>query len=279
MDNQNQVDAQQHSSQSPSSQPEKPPKEKKILPSLPEGWRQPDDNSSRGLVELSAFVEQRSHLLLPLLGYTLLLFTLLDYVHIVIPLRFTDFLWEFRTIGALVEHVVTPLLGLILVFYRHQGCIGKWERNILGLLSWVSLLVGLLYLLMLPLGVADTWRIYYANNAQINYQSSQQLQQFQQVKGQLNQAKTDEQIKQLVVSLTPQVAKEEIKNPQAIKEQYLAKIFQSEKSIQNQADSVRNNQAQALIKDSVRSNLGALLSGTVFIWIWHLTDWARTREY
>lgn len=252
--------------------------DKKLLPSLPKDRHSPQGNRSKGLVYLSEAVEQRSQLLLPLLGYSLLVFALFDYINILIPARFTNFLWEFQTIGALVEHVLAPLLGLILVFYRQQSYIGKWEKNTLGFLSWVSLLIGILYLLMIPLGVADTWRIYYANNAQINYQSSQQLQKLQQVRGKLKQAKTDEQIKQLVGSVTPQ-PREEIKNPQATKDQYLAQIFQSEKSIQNQADSVRTNQTQALIKDSVKSNLGALLAGTVFIWIWHLTDWARRREY
>lgn len=253
--------------------------DKKLSPSLSKGSHSSQANRSSGLVYLPEAVEERSQLLLPLLGYSLLVFALFDYINILFPPRFTDFVWEFRTIGALVEHVLAPLLGLILVFYRHQGYIGKWEKNTLGFLSWVSLLVGILYLLMIPLGVADTWRIYYANNAQINYQSSQQLQQLQQIKGGLNQAKTDEQINQLIGSFTPQVTREKIKNPQAIKDQYLGQISQAEKSLQNQTDSMRTNQTQTLIKDSVKSNIGALLSGTVFIWIWYLTDWARRREY
>lgn len=75
MDKPNQLDAQQHSSETASSQPDKPPEEKKLSPSLPEGWQHPQENSLIGLVYLSEFVEQRSHLLLPLLGYTLLLFS------------------------------------------------------------------------------------------------------------------------------------------------------------------------------------------------------------
>ena len=132
---------------------------------------------------------------------------------------------------------------------------------------------------MIPLAVADTWRIYYANNEQIVAQLSQQRQQFQQIKDQLNQAKTDEQLKQLLTSYNPQVRLEQVKNPQAIKDQLSAQLSQSEKNIQNQADSVRTNQTQALIKDSIKLNIGALLAGILFIWIWHLTNWARTKEY
>ena len=279
MDKQNSFDAQQHSSQPESSQSVNPLKDKKTSISLSKGLDSGQENGLNGLVYLSEFVEERSHLLFPLLGYSLLVFALIDYIHVVTPLRFTEFLWEFQTIGALVEHVLVPLMGFILVFYRHQGYVGKWEKKILGFLSWISLLVGLIYLLMVPLGIADTWRIYYANNAQIAYQFSQQHQQLQQIKEQLNQAKTDEQIKQMITSLTPQVRIEEIKKPQEFKNQYLTQISQSEQSSKKQADTVQTNQTEMLIKDSVKFNLGALLSGTVFICIWHLTDWARTKEY
>ena len=277
MDKQNQADAQQHS-QTASSQPANS-KDQKLSPSLPEGWQHAEGNSSTGLVYLSEAVEQRSHLLLPLLGYSLLVFALFDYINIVIPPRFTDPAWELQTIGALVEHIPVPLLGLLFVFYRHQGYIAKLEKNFLGFLSWLCLLVGLLYLLMLPLGFADTWRLYHANRNQVSARLSQQRQKFDEVKGQLNQAKTDQQIQQLVTSLTPQVRLEDIQNPQAFKEQFIAQINEGERRAQVLADSAWANQSQTLIKNSVKWNLGALVSGTFLVLIWHLTDWARTKEY
>lgn len=280
MDKQNQFDAQHHPSQTASSQPVNLLEDKELSPALPKGWRySQQENGLKGSVYLPALVEQRSHLLVRLVGYGLLVFSLFDYIPIVIPPHFTDPLWEFQTIGALVEHVAAPLLGLMFVFYRHEGYIGKRERNFLGFLSLVSLLVGLLYLLMLPLGVANTWRIYQQNNAQIAAQVSQQTQQFHQLKGQLNQATTDEQIKQLLASLTPQDSSPKINNLRAFKDQFLARISQAERSIQVQSDTVRLNQRQALIKTSVKWNLGALISGILFIWIWYLTGWTRGRQY
>ena len=273
-DQQNQFNAQQQHFQIESSQPNSLGDKEQ---SPPQGWQTHREKGSNGSVYLSILIEERSYLLLRLLGYGLLLFALIDYIDIVIPPHFADPGWEFQTVGALVDHVVAPLLGLIFVFYRHQGYMGNLEKNLLGLLTWVSLLVGLLYLLMLPLGIADTWRLYYGMNAQVNTQLSQQNQQLQQIKGQLTQATTDEQIKHLVASLTPQKRSVEIKNPQASKDQFLAQISQAEKNIKNQADSVRTNQSQALIKNSVKWHVGALIAGTLFILIWHLTDWARIR--
>lgn len=230
MDKQNQFNAQQQH-QTDSRAPLNALEDKELSSPLAEGWHTYRENSFKDSVYASTLVEERFQLLLCLLGYGLLLFALVDYIHIVIPPRFTDPSWEFQTIGVLVEHAVVPLLGLIFVFYSHQGYIRERQTNLLRFLSWVSLLVGLVYLLMLPLGVADTWRIYYGINAQITAQVSQQSQQLQQLKGQLNQATTDEQLKQLVASLAPQGRSLEIKNPQASKDQFLTEISQAQQSI------------------------------------------------
>lgn len=265
MDKQNQADSQ-------SSVREAQP------PSPPEGWYRHQENNLNGWIFLSEIVEQRSHSFMPLLGYGLLLFGLFDYIAIIIPPQFTNPAWELKTIGDFVEHVAIPLLGMLLVFYRHQGYIFKLEKRLLGFLSWVCLLVGLLYLLMLPLGVADTWRLYNANKVQVSSRMTQQHQQFEKAKRKLNQAKTDEQIKQVVTSLTPTVRSEDIKEPQAFKDQFLTKISEGELQIQIQADKVWTDQSQTLLKNAVKWNLGALVAGVLFIVTWHLTDWARGRE-
>lgn len=272
IDKHNQFDPQQQTSQSQSSQPVNSSENKELSPALPEGWHSYPKNGSNSLY---SEVEQRSLLLVHWLGYGLLVFALLDYIHIVIPPRFTDPSWEFQTIGALVEHAAIPLLGLIFIFYRHDGYMGKREKKLLKFLTWISLIVGLLYLLMVPLGIIDSGRIYYANDAQIAAQVSQRSQQFQLIKEKLNQATTDEQFKKLVASLTPKGRSFEVKNPQAFKTQVLAQVSQAKQNMQLQADWARSNQLQGLVKNSVKWNLGALVSGTLFIGIWHLTRWVR----
>jgi hypothetical protein len=279
MDNKhNPFDSQQHPSQTASRTPVNKPENKKPSPASPKGRHTQRESGSKGSLYLSNLVEQQTHLLVHLLGYGLLVFALLDYIYILIPLRFTNPNWEFQTIGALVEHAAIPLLGLMLVFYRHQGYILKREKNLLWFLSWVSLVVGLLYLLMLPLGIIDTGRIYHANNAQITAQVSQQRQRIQQIKGKLNQAKTDKQLNQIFAALTRQGRSPQVKNPQAFKDQALDQISQTERNLQAQTDLARANQLKALGKQSLKWNLGALVSGVLFIWVWHLTRWARVKE-
>lgn len=266
---------QQQHSQTQSSQSDNPPQDKELVTSLPQGSYTRRQKGFNGSVYLSKFVEQRSHLLLPLLGYGLLLLAFFDYTYIFIPPQFTNPVWEIQTIGTLVEHTIAPLLGLMLVFYRREGYIGNLEKKLLGILSWVALLVGLLYLLMFPLGIIDTWRISNYNNAQIAAEISQRSQPLQQIKDQLNQAKTAEQIQKLLASLTPEGPPPKIDSPQKLKAQLLTQISQSEQKMQAGADTMRKKQQLTLLKNCVKWSLGALVSGTLFIGIWHLTNWVR----
>ena len=246
----------------------------------PKDWYRNQENglnNSTGLVEFPEVIEHQTHPLAHLLGYILLMFALIDYIHILIPPHFTNFFWEFQMIGSLVEHVPIPLMGLVFVFCRNPSYIGKLENHFLWFLSWVSLVVGLVYLLMIPLGVTDTWRIYYASKAQITNQIYQQSQSFEQIKDQLSQATTDEQFKKLAVDLNLQSSSLQVKNTQAFKDQLRNGIAQAERSIQVQAHIAQTNETQALIKDSLKWNVGALIAGTSFILIWRLSGWRRIK--
>ncbi len=238
----------------------------------------PPKQGSNNWVYLLPEAEQRSHLLLPWLGYGLLVFALFNYIHILIPLGLTNPEWELLTIGALVEQAAIPLLGLSFIFYRRQGYINTWERMLMRCLSWVALLLGLFYLLLIPLGVADTWRLYQAVDAQITAQS-QPTEQLQSLKEQLHQAKTEQQLKQVLVSVTPPAARAQIQYPQALKDKLLVTIGQAQQNLQLQTQGIAANQKLVLLKNSLKWNLGALLSGCLLILFWQLTNWVRRNRY
>lgn len=95
-------------------------------------------------IEVTALVEKRSFSLLRLVGYILLVFSLIDYIAIVIPPRLTDPVWEFQTISRLVDHVWSPVLGLALIFfYTQNNSVSPTEIKMLRFLSWASLFLGL----------------------------------------------------------------------------------------------------------------------------------------
>ncbi|MGK7903774.1 MAG: HpsJ family protein [Hormoscilla sp.] len=230
------------------------------------------------LVSLSASASTRSYSLLALVGYGLLILALFDYLQIIYPPNFTNPFWEFQAIGRMVERVPVPLLGLMLVFYRPSGTVDRKSLHLLRFLSWVSLLLGLIYLLSLPLGINNTLRIYKANNAQISAQFVRQNERLQPIKYELEQADTDDEIKEMISAITRQSPLPEIDAPQELKGQLLTQIARAEETMRIQSETVRANRRQALLKNSVKWNLGALVSGTLFIMIWHMTRWARMRS-
>jgi hypothetical protein len=212
---------------------------------------------------------------LRIIGYILLILSFIDVVNIFIPFQFTNPVWEFQMIGALVEHAPLPLIGSIFVLFGNINNRREVEIYLLNFISWAALLAGILFLLLLPLGIKDTLRIDNQNWVQIANHSSQQITQMQQIKKVLSKATTNQDIIQIIKSLNPQENTLELKNPQDVKSQLLSQMGQLEKNTNNQTQLVQNNTHKELIINSIKWNLGALICSFAFIWIWRITHWVR----
>lgn len=217
---------------------------------------------------------QSTHLLFHVIGYGLLLFVFFDFVDIFYPPRFMNPIWEFQTIGALIERVPLPLIGFVLVFYGEKNYRSKWEIIILKLLSQVSIVLGVLFLLLIPLCISDAIRINNLNNDGINTQITQQVAQIQQFEQQLNKA-TDQDLANLYTRINSQNPTPEIKNSQELKSRLLTEAQTSQSKLKSQAEATRKNRNLGLLKNSVKWCLGALIAGDLFIRIWQATRWAR----
>ncbi len=217
---------------------------------------------------------QSTHLLFHVIGYGLLLFVFFDIVDILFPPRLMNPIWEFQTIGALIERVPLPLIGMVLVFYGEKNYRSKWEIIILKLLSQFSIVVGVLFLLLIPLCISDAIRINNFNNDGINAQITQQLSQIQQFEQQLNKA-TDQELANLFTKINNQNPTPEIKNSQDMKSRLLTEVQTSQTNLKSQAEATRRSRGFGLLKNSVKWCLGALIAGDLFIRIWQATRWAR----
>lgn len=217
---------------------------------------------------------QSSLLLFHLIGYGLLLFVLCDLIDVVFPPHIMDPIWEFETLGAVVERVPLPLIGLVLVFYGEANFRAKWELTVLNLLSRASLIVGVLFLLLIPLCISDALRINKINNDRVNTPITQQLSQLQQFEEQLGKA-TANDLESLLARLNAQGGSPDIKNPQELKSRLSTEIYKTQKTLKTQAETTRRTRRLALIKSSVKWSIGALIAGDLFIRIWQATRWAR----
>lgn len=203
------------------------------------------------------------------LGYGLLLLAFFDWLEILIPPQFMNPAWELQTIGALVERVPVSLIGFVLIFYAELDSRNKWELPLIKLLSWLTLLLAIIFFLMIPLTVADTVRLSKQSTEQIKAASKQQITRAEQLQQQLNQA-TPEQIDNI---LKQQGAAVQGKSAQQFKDELATKLSQAKTQIQSQAKTVESKQGFNLMKSSVKWGLGALVAASLFFSIWKGTRW------
>jgi hypothetical protein len=185
--------------------------------------------------------------------------------------------WVLQTIGALVERVPVPLLGLVLVFFGEDMDRTGLEKTVLSLLSWVSLLLALLCLLLIPPGLAYTVQINNQNNQQIAAQVAGQLKQLEEVETQVSKG-TPQDIQNLASQLNNLGLQVDSQKPEEVRGQILEKVTAAKKGIEPQAQATRSNLRTALLKNSVKWNLGALISSALFFTIWRSTGWTRRRR-
>lgn len=214
------------------------------------------------------------------LGYGLLLLTIFDVADVLIPPRFTNPIWEFQTFGTIVERIALPLLGFAFIFIGERDGRSKVELGILKGLSWLSLLIAVLLWLGIPLGIVNTIRIDRQNNTQISTQVNQGKTQIKSIQDQLNTIATTDEMEALIKQVDSAGRAPEISGPEQladVKKQMSSLLVQGETNLNNQAKTLQKDKRQVLLKSSVKWNLGALVSGALFFWIWLLTGWARKK--
>ncbi len=220
----------------------------------------------------------RSATLFRWIGYGLLIFSFFDTISIFIPPDFLNPGWEFQTIGQLVERVPVPLIGMVLVFYGEKLGRKKWEIPLVKLLSWLTVLFAAIFFLLAPLGIINTVRLNNRSNAQIDTEMKQRTEQIAQVKDLLAKASTPAEMQDLISRLDTQGRAPNITDSQQIdeiKKQVSEVISQAETTMQTQAQEAKSNRQISLFKNSIKWNIGALVSGALFVFLFTGTAWAR----
>jgi uncharacterized membrane protein len=211
---------------------------------------------------------------LRLVGYGLLLFALADTLLVFYPPQFTNAAWELQTMGAVVERLPVPLLGLVMVFFGENYERNRLEDIFLKIVSWFSLLLAIAFLLLLPLGINNTLRINAENNQGIQAQAQQRQAELEAVETQVNQSSTGD-LQNLAVELNRMGLPVDTANTQKLKADILARVATAKEQLPGQTQAARNSQRQVLLKNSFKWNLGALIGSILFFYIWRGTYWAR----
>jgi F0F1-type ATP synthase membrane subunit b/b' len=232
--------------------------------------------------------ENRTVYRLRWIGYGLLLFALIDVIHILASIRSEEPTWLLAVIGQLVERVVVPILGFTLVFFgEFYGRKGA-EKNILQGLRWLCLLLAFIYFLMVPPVILQSMNVKSQVEQMVGPAEAQnmklveqQMAQLTQLEGQLKQA-TPEDIQRLASQLTSLgVNNVDPKKPEEVKSQIQARIKTFREQLETAKGQVKNkiqgeasNRIGVFVKNAVKWSFGAIVAGGLFIYLWKSSNWA-----
>lgn len=221
--------------------------------------------------------QKRSISLLRWIGYGILVLALFNIIEVFIPFRLLNPSGGIQTLSALVERVIVPLLGLALVFYGQADYRDDWEIPLLKGLSWICLLVGVLFALLIPMGINNTVQLYASADTQVAAQTKQQITQIENFKSKLEKAEGKDL--ELMLARLNRTGKDvSLKDPVVLsqfKAKFLVEMDKGINNLKTGGEAAKVNQQISLLASSTKANLGALVCGILFVGIWRLTRWAR----
>lgn len=220
---------------------------------------------------------RQTFLLLRGIGYCLLVLFLLDFFTLIIPLKLTDATWELITYGQVVERVPLLLLSFPLVFFGEYSARMKWEQLVTKIISWMALIMAILFFLGIPLVVVNTFRVQNIRQAEVITRTVRQSTPVQAIADRLNKANTDNEIRNVLKPLNPQQKSTaiQIPKPQEAKKKILTEINTSISQNQLQANEIKRRISTTLWKDSIKWVIAAFVSGLFLIYVWVQSKWAR----
>lgn len=204
-------------------------------------------------------------------GYSLLLLAIFDIIAALIPLQLFDPRWEYQTIGTIVEQVPVTLIGFFLAFYNGIQDRTRLERAFLGLLSFIALLAGVLFFLVMPLLISDSLRVNQQNYAQLAAQTTRQINQLTQLEQQISTIPATD-LAEEAARLGLAAESTTSANPESLKARLLTELSTRKQQVNQSLASSGQSQRFSLIRTTVKWLLGALVSGIVLLYTWSITQ-------
>jgi hypothetical protein len=216
--------------------------------------------------------------LVRLVGYGLVAMTAIDFLSIIMPLQLMNSAWELQTIGAFVERIPVPLLGIVFIYYGERCYRSPIERSLLKWFSYLSLTLAISFLLMVPLSINNTIRINIGNNAVINRELFAKTEQIKNVKDKIKAANSPEELRAIVQQPFYRAKIADSTNVQEIKDTIFKDLKNTEDKLRAEGEQIRSQKRGDLLKNSIKWSLGALIASCMFFFIWKDTIWARIEK-
>lgn len=201
---------------------------------------------------------------LRLIGYALLLLTLVDTLAMILPPKLFDPAWELETIGRLVGQAPVQLIGFALVIYGGLHFRQSLDQYCFRAVPLVAFFLGVCFCLMIPLGIQDSRRLG-QDYQQAKATLAQQMTELRKVEQEFRNASASDVMAQAQKS-QPQITLDQ--KPEAIKAKVLAQLQSQQKTLQNQMNRVAQ-QSLTLLKNTIKWLLGAVIASLSFLYMGH----------
>jgi hypothetical protein len=235
-----------------------------------------EEKRQDGMVLIPKIAESLYYPLIPLIGYGFLGLSLFDHINIIYPIKINEPIWIVDTLGQISERIPILWIGFLLVFFRREGYVRRWEVGVLKFLSWLALILGIVYLLMIPMLIGNTIRVYRLIDTQIDARASEQTEKIKKAKEQVIQTR-EEDISKYLQSRN-QLNSPQVNTPKEFKENLLQQANKNLSEIEANIQTVKSSQLGDLVKRTIKWSLGNFLSAFVCAWIWYLTRWTRLKN-
>ena len=205
--------------------------------------------------------------ILPLIGYSLLLVTVINISMSIAPLQLANPLWKFQTGGEIIETTPFVLLGMVLIYYGDDR--SSVKNAFLKTLSWLSLLFAILLLSIIPLNISNSWH-YQQQNVISSDRAGDREDTIQQFKHQLLAAKSETEIGIVLQQQVAEIDLNDLLNIQQLKDNILSDLSSDRDTLVNLKASQKDRHS-TLFKKCLGWNMGALVAATLFFKFWQGT--------
>ncbi|MFM1842584.1 MAG: hypothetical protein RLZZ490_1320 [Cyanobacteriota bacterium] len=211
---------------------------------------------------------------LPIVGYLLIFMTLVDFANAILPLRLQNPEWELTTLDRLSNHSWSLLMGTGFIltgfFGSALGRVHLIEVRILMIIRWGLLLLGILYILSLPLVFTNTNRLMNQIKTNISQESQARLQLIDQVDANIGGINNPNQLLQITQTLGLPITNPNAP-PEQLKQQIQQQLPQLRQQITERAAQAESTQVKTLIKSSLRTAIQLMVIALGNGWIWFKT--------
>ncbi len=226
---------------------------------------------------ISEKIDERVVTMIRVIGYFILALTLLGFLNILIPPKFFKPIWEFQAIGQLVDQVWGLLIAFAMIFFFREGIDIKYSTSrILSILSWLALILGIFYFILVPLAIFDFVKISQNIKSNNTVQVAQLNTNIEKAQQQIAQSTSAQELFNLARRVNPEAINGlDPNNIDHLKGQLKNELQTLQIKLNKENSSNFKDRMIGLYKKAFNNLIGSILSGTCLVLIWRFTRWAR----